>query len=393
MKVQKRYVFKLNPTREQIILLNKHFGSVRYIFNYFLNKQKSEYDTNKKYLNYFANSKALTELKLDEDYKWLKDVSAQSLQQSLKHLECAFKRFFKKTSKFPKFKSKRSKNSFSCPQDVLIDDNKLFIHRFREGIKINLHTKFEGKIKQCTVFKTSAGKYFVSVLFETIHDPFPKTGKQVGIDLGLKDFAITSDGIKFKNHKFTKKYAKKLKRAQQHLSRKKKGSNRFEKQRLKVAKIYEKISNSRKDNLHKISHQLVSEYDFISIEDLNVKGMVKNKKLAKHISDASWSTFVSFLTYKASWNEKKLIKINRFFPSSKTCNECDWKKVDLKLSDREWVCEGCGLIHDRDLNASKNILKEGLRLSSSGIGDYTLGDINKTSAKKHKSMKSEDIFL
>jgi putative transposase len=214
-------------------------------------------------------------------------------------------------------------------------------------------------------------------LVETDHVKFEKTGKEVGIDLGLKDFVITSDGDKYSNNRYTKLYAKKLKSNQQHLSRKIKGSNRYVKQRIKVATIHKKITNSRVDNLHKVSTKLVKEYDLIAIEDLNVKGMVKNKKLSKHISDASWGRFVIMLTYKSEWNDKQLVKINRFYPSSKTCNCCGYINSSLKLSDRNWTCPVCNTELDRDINASINILNEGYRINnniSAGTVDYRRGD-------------------
>ncbi|WP_132777704.1 RNA-guided endonuclease TnpB family protein [Sphingobacterium alimentarium] len=243
-------------------------------------------------------------------------------------------------------------------------------------------------MSKCTLSKTPTGKYFVSILSEEQYQVKEKTGAFCGIDLGLKDFAITSDGVKFKNNKYTKQYEKELAKAQKHLSRKTKGSNSFERQRRKTARLHEKITNSRMDNLHKVSHQLVSNYDIIALEDLNVKGMVKNHKLSKHISDASWGTFVRLLEYKADWNDKQIVKINRFYPSSKTCCECGWINQDLNLSIREWTCKN-GHVLDRDLNAAKNILKEGLKIISSGTGDYTGGDSNKTLATKHKSVKPE----
>src|SRR5699024_3052395 len=193
-------------------------------------------------------------------------------------------------------------------------------------------------------------------------EDLPKTNKQVGIDLGLKDFLIPSDNKKFKNNRYLKKYAKQLKKAQQHLSRKQKGSNGFEKQKLKVAKIHQKIASCRVDTLHTVSHQLVNQYDLISVEDLNVKGMIKNHKLSKHIADASWGSFVTFLQYKCDWYGKELVKVNRFYPSSKTCGACGWINQNLKLSDREWTCSSCGVEHDRDVNASRNILHEGLKI-------------------------------
>jgi len=223
-----------------------------------------------------------------------------------------------------------------------------------------------------TFSKTPTGKYFVSILTEQQHQPSPKTGKKVGIDLGLKDFVITSDNIKFANHKYTKKYATKLTKAQRSLSRKQKKSRSYEKQRRKVALIHEKVSNTRQDMLHKISHQIVRDYDVICIEDLHVKGMIQNPKLSKHIADASWGTFVRFLEYKAKWNDKELVKIDRFYASSKTCHKCGDKNNNLALSDRTWTCNN-GHYLDRDLNAAYNILSEGVKILSAGTVDYTGG--------------------
>ena len=370
----KAFKYKLIPNDEQIVLLNKHFGSIRFAYNHFLNERKVEYETNKATINYYDNCSALTLLKKEESYSWLKEINSQSLQHSLKALDNAYNNFFKKRSQFPNFKSKNGKNSFCVPQFVKLEDDKLIIPKFKEPIKVILHRKFNGLIKQCTISKTATNEYFVSILVETTHEVKPKTGLTVGIDLGIKDFAITSDGYKYKNNRYTKKYAKKLKIAQKHLMKKVKGSNRYNKQKLKVAKIYKKITNSRKDNLHKVSTDLISKYDIIVLEDLNVKGMVKNHKLAKHISDASWSTFIEMLKYKASWNEKKIIQVSRWFPSSKTCSVCGYINQNLTLEIREWTCPDCNTTHDRDFNAATNILKEGLKIISAGTVDNRHGD-------------------
>jgi putative transposase len=279
--------------------------------------------------------------------------------------------FFKGRLKFPKFKTRKHKNTFTIPQFGRLENGKLKIPKFKEGIKIKLHREVEGKIGKMNITKTTTGKYYVSIFTEQMMEDLPKTDKQVGIDLGLKDFVITSDNKKYKNNKYTSKYSKELKKHQKHLFRKEKGSKEFEKQKLKVSKIHERISNSRVDTLHKVSRELVEKYDFISTEDLNVKGMVKNKNLSKHIADASWGKFVSFLEYKCHWYGKKLVKIDRFYPSSKTCGDCDWVNKDLELSDREWTCKSCGVVHDRDINASRNILREGLKLTSGGTLDNT----------------------
>jgi len=369
----KSYKYKLKPTEEQKELLNKHFGSVRFVYNFFLDERKKEYENNKKSLNYYDNAKVLTELKNSEEYSWFKEINSQSLQTSLKNLDGSYNNFFKFNKGFPKFKSRKSKNSFTVPQYVKLVKGKLKIPKFDEPIDLVLSRTFTGKIKYCTISRTSTNEYFVSILVETEHKKLPKTGKSVGIDLGLKDFVITSDGYKYKNNRYTKKYERELKKYQQHLSRKTRGSNRYEKQRLKVAKLHQKITNSRLDNLHKVSSELIKLYDIIFIEDLNIKGMVKNHKLAKHISDASWSKFIELLSYKAEWNDKELVKIDRFFPSSKTCNCCGYINQNLNLTIREWNCKGCGTTLDRDLNASINILKEGYKQISDGTSDNRRG--------------------
>ena len=370
----KSYKYKLKPSDEQIVLLNKHFGSIRFAYNYFLNERKKEYDDNKNTINYYDNAKSLTELKKQEEYSWLNEINSQSLQYSLKCLDGAYQNFFKFKKGFPKFKSKHTKNSFSVPQSTKLIDGKLLIPKFKEPIDLILSRRFNGKIKSCTISKTPTNEYFVSILVETIHSVVIKTGKSIGIDLGIKDFVITSEGYKYKNNRYTKTYSKKLKENQQHLSRKTKGSNRYQKQKLKVATIYKKITNSRLDNLHKVSTELIKKYDLIVLEDLNIKGMIKNHKLSKHISDASWSKFIELLTYKAEWNDKKIVKIDRFFPSSKTCNCCGYINQNLKLDMREWTCPSCKIKLDRDLNASINILNEGYKIISSGTDDYRRGD-------------------
>jgi putative transposase len=370
----KSYKYKLKPSEEQIVLLNKHFGSIRFTYNFFLNERKKEYETNKNTINYYDNAKSLTELKKQEEFSWLNEINSQSLQDSLKNLETAYKNFFRFKKGFPKFKSKHNKNSFCIPQFVKLENGKLKIPKFKNPIDLILSRSFIGVIKQATISRTPTNEYFVSILVETEHNKFTETGKSIGLDLGIKDFVITSDGYKYKNNRYTKTYTKKLKEQQQHLSRKTKGSNRYNKQKSKVATIYKKITNSRIDNLHKVSTELIKKYDLIVLEDLNIKGMIKNHKLSKHISDVSWSKFIELLTYKAQWNDKKIIKIDRFFPSSKTCNSCGYINQNLKLDMREWTCPSCKTNLDRDLNASVNILKEGYKQISSGTDDYRRGD-------------------
>ena len=292
----------------------------------------------------------------------------------MKNLEAAYLNFFRGNTQFPKFKSRRSKNSFKVPQAINIKNNKIYIPKFREGIQFIQHRELQGEIRNCTFSRTPTGKFYISILTQVEHQQYSPTGRVIGIDLGIKDFVITSNGSKYKNHRYTKIYEQKLKVAQRHLSRKKQGSQRYENQRLKVAKIHEKISNSRTDNLHKLSTNLIKSYDLICLEDLHVKGMVKNHKLAKHISDCSWGTFVAMLEYKAAWNDKQIVKVNRFFPSSKTCSKCNYINQSLTLSDRKWTCIKCNVTHDRDINAAKNILVEGINLLSAGTVEYTNGD-------------------
>ena len=372
--INKTYRFKIYPNKEQEVLLNKHFGCSRFVYNYFLNKRKEQYQKDKKSDNYYAQAKTLTDLKKQEDTIWLKEVNSQTLQFALRSLDTAYVNFFRGNTQFPKFKSRKHKNSFTVPQFGKLEDGKIILPKFKDGVKVKLHRKVKGKIGKMNITRTSTGKYYVSIFTEQEIEQPPKTNKQIGIDLGLKDFVITSNDKKFKNNRYTKKYAKQLRKAQQHLSRKQKGSNGFEKQKLKIAKIHEKITNCRLDTLHKVSYQLVNENDLIVCEDLNVKGMIKNHKLSKHIADASWGNFVTLLQYKCNWYGKELVKVNRFYPSSKTCGDCGWINQELKLSDREWTCNSCGVVHDRDVNASRNILKEGLKILGQGLSNTRVED-------------------
>ena len=377
MKIIKyTYKFRLEPTDEQKTLLNKHFGSVRWSYNYFLNQRKQEYLNNKKSITYNQQSKFLTELKTNDETEWLKEVNSQSLQYSLKCLDQAYQNFFNKRTQFPKFKSKRNKNSFTCPQFVKNDDNLLFIPKFQDGIEMIMERKIKGTIKKATITKTPTGKYFVSILTEMEYTPVGKTGLSVGIDLGIKDFLVLSNGTKIKNHRFLKHYERSLKLNQQSLSRKTSKSVRYEKQRIKVARIYEKITNSRMDLIHKTTNSLIKQFDTIYLEDLNIKGMMKNHKLSKAISDVCWSKFIDTLEYKSGWNDKSVVHIDRFFPSSKTCSKCGWINNNLTLKDREWTCPKCGEKHDRDFNAATNIENEGFRMKLLSVGttDYERGD-------------------
>jgi putative transposase len=363
--IHKSYKYRLYPTKDQEMLLAKHFGCSRFVFNRFLNERKEEYLNNGNSLSYYDNAKSLTELK--NELIWLKDVNSQSLQSALRNLDIAYNRFFKKIAKFPRFKKKTDKQSFHIPQFIDIKNNKLSIPKFKKGIEIVIHRPMEGKILNGTITKTATGKYYVSIVCEVEHQELIKTNSFVGIDTGIKDLAILSDGIKYENIKCLKTSLKKLKYEQRQLSKKIKGSGQRNKQRIKLSLIHEKVANQRKDYLHKVSTEIIKNYDVICVEDLALKNMIKNHKLAQALSDCGLGMLYNMLSYKASWNDKTIVKIDRFFPSSKMCSNCNWIKEDLTLKDREWTCVCCSATHDRDINASKNILLQGLN-ELSGLG-------------------------
>jgi putative transposase len=364
----KSFKFRIYPNKEQEILLAKHFGACRFVFNHYLNKRKETYLEDKKSLNYYDNANDLTQLKNNNDYIWLKEINSQSLQSSLRNLDTAYGKFFRKQSKFPKFKSKYDRQSFKIPQFVKLENNELIIPKFKEVIKINLHREIEGKIIFATISKSTTGNYYVSLTCEVQYKPFEKTNSKVGIDTGIKELAILSDGTTYENIKTLKNNLKKLKYNQRQLSKKTKGSSSRNKQKQKLAIVHEKITNVRKDYLHKVSTEIVKNHDIISVEDLAVKNIMKNHKLAQAMSDVSLGSFYTMLEYKSGWNDKQFIKIDRFFPSSKMCSNCGWINQDLTLNIREWTCPSCDEKHNRDFNASKNILKQGLKiLSGSGI--------------------------
>ncbi|MDY0270223.1 IS200/IS605 family element RNA-guided endonuclease TnpB [Trichloromonas sp.] len=364
----KSFKFRIYPNKEQEILLAKHFGACRFVFNHYLNKRKESYLEDKKSLNYYDNANDLTQFKKDENYNWLKEINSQSLQSSLRNLDSSYMRFFRKQSKFPRFKSKYDRQSFKIPQSVSVEKNQLLIPKFKGGIRINLHREIEGNIQFATISKSTTGNYYVSLTCEVQHQPYEKTNSMVGIDTGTKDLAILSDGTTYENIKTLKNNLKKLKYNQRQLSKKVKGSSSRNKQRKNLAVIHEKITNVRKDYLHKVSTEIVKNHDIISVEDLAVKNIMKNHKLAQAMSDVSLGSFYSMLEYKCEWNDKQFVKIDRFFPSSKMCSNCGWINQDLTLKDREWTCPSCGEKHDRDFNASKNILKQGLKIILSGSG-------------------------
>lgn len=391
--IYKTYKFRMYPNAEQKDLLSKYFGCSRFVYNYFLNERMEQYKATQKSDNYYDQAKKLTQLKKQEDFAWLREINSQTLRHNLRHLESAYLNFFRGNAKFPRFKSRKDKNSFVVPQFCSVVDNSISLPKFKSNIKIKKHQDISGNVRLMTISKDCDGKYYVAILTKQSYEPIQKSNKSVGIDLGLKDFVIASDGKIYKNHRYTKKYERQLSKAQKHLSRKQKDSRSFENQRRKVVKIHKKISNSRNDMLHKVSTELVRNYDIICCENLNVKGMIKNHKLAKHIADVSWGIFVNYLKYKCEREDKTLVKINRFFPSSQTCSECGYINQSTKdLNVREWTCPKCGKHHNRDLNAAINILREGLTTLSAGTVDYTGGDdvrlVYKQSSVKPEAHKS-----
>ena len=358
------YKFRIYLTEQQKELIEKTFGCCRFVYNYFLDKRIKTYQETKETLNFYSCCKQLTELK--QDLPWLKEVDSTSLQSSLKDLDTAYQNFWKLHNGFPKFKSKKNcKNSFKMKMGIKVIDNTHIQFPKLKSVKCKISKEIEGRILSTTISKFPSGKYYISILVEkSDFEKIEPTGSVVGIDLGIKDFCVTSEGFKIPNLHFLKESEKKLIREQRRLSRKSRGSHNYEKQRIKLAKIHEKIINQRTDFLQKLSTQLIRNYDIICLETLTVKNMVKNHKLAKSISDCSWSSFVNILHYKADWYGRLISKINTFYPSSKLCSECGFKLDNLTLNVREWTCSNCGTTHDRDINAANNILKEGLRLLS-----------------------------
>lgn len=356
----KAFKYRIYPSSEQKELIHKHFGCVRWVYNYALNKKIAEYQTSKKSLSRFDLQKDLPLLKKNEA-PWLSEVIAQSLQSSLENLDKAYTKFFRDKKGFPKFKSKKdNRQSFSVPQNVTVEWDKslLRLPKFKDGVKIVLHRKFEGKIKTTTISKTPTGKYFASILVET-NESIPNKkpideNKAVGIDLGIKTFATLSDGTSIANPKFLRKSLKKLKRLHRSVSRKKKGSENRAKAIKQLALIHEKVSNQRNDFLHKTTTFLVQNYDTICLETLKPSNMVKNHKLAQALFDVAIGKFNELIDRKSEWYGKNILRIGQFEPSSKLCT-CGEINRELKLSDRTWTCKKCNTTHDRDQLAANNI--------------------------------------
>ncbi|MGZ7068840.1 MAG: IS200/IS605 family element RNA-guided endonuclease TnpB [Methanobacterium sp.] len=353
------FKYRLYPNEEQIIKFHKHFGACRYIYNWGLEHKIRTYKEDGKSISRFALNKEITKLK--QSIKWLHEVNSQSLQGATLNLDNAFTNFFREKSGFPRFKSKKNPvQSFNVPQNYKVDFENSKVYLPRVGwIKTKIHRRFEGKLQTATISKTNTGKYYISIL---IDDGKSIPDKQIfnesntlGVDLGISNFSITSDGFKVANPRYLKQNLRKLKREQRKLSRKQKGSKNREKQRLKVARIHEKIRNIREDFQHKLSTRLICENQAICLETLNIQGMLKNHHLAQHISDVGWYSFIEKLKYKAEWYGKTVLQIGQFEPSSKICNKCGYHNTELELKHRIWTCPECGTVHDRDINAAINI--------------------------------------
>ena len=363
------YKYRLYPTKEQETLINKNIGCTRFVFNYFLNERINAYKNENKTLTYKDNASSLTLLK--GEFKWLKEVDSIGLQQTLRDLNLAYQNFFRRVKKgensgFPKFKSKRNPKQSYRTQNV--NNN---IQVFTNQVKlpkiglVNFKNsrEFNGKINSATISRTSTNKYFVSILVETEIAKLPKSDSYIGIDLGIKYFATTSNDEVFENPKFLRKLEDKLKFQQRALSRKKLYSRNWYKQKLIVARIHEKITNIRNDYLQKLSTKLIKENQIICLEDLSVSKMLQEKKISKLISEVSWSKFTDMLKYKANWYGKTISIIDKYFPSSQLCYACKYQNKEVKdISIREWICPNCNNLNQRDYNASKNILAQGLKL-------------------------------
>ena len=389
-RITRGYKFPVLPTEEQKTFFAKSFGCSRFVFNYFLNARKDHYLKNGKGIGYNDTAKLLVALKEDKDTEWLKEVNSQSLQQSLRQLDVAYQRFFKKIASFPSFKSKYDKQSFCIPQHFTFENGLLTIPKLK-AIKVNQHRPFGENYEICflTISKTKTNKYFVSFIVEEDFTlKVKETNKSVGIDLGLIDLMTFSDGKKISNPRIAKKYRKKLEYQQrQHSKKTKKGENR-ERARVKLAKTYEKITNVKMDYTHKLTNDIVKNNAIICMEDLSIINMMKDHRRARSIQEVSWYEIVRQLKYKSEWNDRKFIQVDRWFPSSKTCNDCGYINQSLKKGDREWDCPICNIHHDRDYNASLNILKQGL----CGLGIKSHDKQKRGEASRMVSGKTERVI-
>jgi len=357
MLVRKAFKFRLYPNEEQQAALAVQFGHARFVYNRFLQVRRDHYQTKGEGISYQGTTGLLTELKRSVNFEWLREADSQVLQQSLKDLDRAFRNFFEGRARYPRFKSRRAKQAIRYPQRVKVNLEARRTYLPKVGwVKTVFHRPIEGKVKNVTVSRTKSGRYYASFQGE-VDIPEPVScGEMVGIDLGLKHFAVLSDGRKITNLRNLIQAERRLRRLQRQLSRKQKGSQGWEKQRLKVARQHERAANRRADFQHKMSRSLVDEYGYLAIEDLHIKGMVKNHSLAKHISDTGWGQFVRMLAYKGEWYGCQVKSGDRWYPSSKICSVCGAEMEAMPLQVSAWQCPLCDVYHDRDRNAAINTL-------------------------------------
>ncbi|TXH11144.1 MAG: transposase [Spirochaetes bacterium] len=375
--VKRAYKFRFYPTPEQEHLLRRTFGCVRVVYNHALETRTRSWRMDKKSVGFAETSRNLTQLKKNPDYTWLGDVSSVPLQQALRHLNDGFTRFFSKQNGYPRFKTRKDRQSATFVNTgFTYTDGKLTLAKMREPLDVRWSRNLpEGcTVSSVTVSLDRAGRWFVSLLTDTVVEPLPTVYSSVGVDMGLEHFATLSDGTKIDNPRFSRSDHARIERAQRNLSRKQKGSKNRAKARMKVARAHARVTDRRTDFLHKLSTQLVHENQVIVVEDLNVKGMSakgrgsRKKGLNRSIHDAGWAQFREMLTYKAHWYGRELVVVNRWFPSSQLCSECHVNSGKKPLHVREWTCTNCGTLHDRDINAAKNILAAGLAVSVCGDG-------------------------
>ena len=370
--ILKAFKYRIYPDKQTEHFLICQFGCCRWVYNHALELVYDHLEKTGEFINAMETNKALPILKKQEETKWLGEVIAQPLQVAGQNAEKAFQNYFKKKGKKPRFKSRKSRQCFMIPQNARIEDGKLWIPKVKKGIKIVISREIQGKIKYVHISKNPAGEFFASFTCEVEIEPYAKTGKKTGVDVGLKEAAILSDGQKFANAKPLRGLEKKLKFEQRRLSRQQKGSRSREKQRRKVARLHNRIRNIRHDNIHKITTDIVKSHNLCAVESLAVKNMMQNHCLAKAFSDASLGELLRQLKSKCEWHDRDFMPIGRFFASSQLCHVCGWQHKELTLKDREWTCLCCHTHHDRDVNAAKNILAEGLKiLSGSGTESDT----------------------